>query len=240
MALIMSRVNNPNNINNEGTAELIQLNVEKSLERKLLAAKRIRNWVYKYTGGGLVIEADTATCELLKIPAIQYYNTHPTKQGLVRTNKSTDSTAKNTVQVRIRKAVKKIIDSKDLLNDITCVECETKAAPCDFGYHWIHNNCEKLTNDVIQILESDPTALHHYSDNTNVEHIPKYIGVNDISQKLNKKISKTFQNENNPRTTDHRQKETKLRKLEDELKIKEKAMKDNNGRYVRLETYIKR
>ncbi|CAC5414886.1 unnamed protein product [Mytilus coruscus] len=61
-------------------------------------------------------------------------------------------------------AVKKIVDSKDLLNDITCIKCKrpckTKAALCDFGSHWIHYNFEKLTND-IQIFKSVPTAVHH-------------------------------------------------------------------------------
>ena len=36
-----------------------------------------------------------------------------------------------------------------------------------------------------------------------------------------------------------RQKEIRLRKWEEELKIREKSMQDNNERTVRLESYIK-
>lgn len=78
------------------------LNIEKSLEKKLIAAKRIRNWAYEYTGGGMVIEADTATYELFKTVAIYYYNTYPSINGKAHTTTTTDNTSQSVVQLTVR------------------------------------------------------------------------------------------------------------------------------------------
>lgn len=57
---------NPNNSKQIQTKDkrCCELNIEKSLEKKLSAAKRVKNLKYKYTGGGIVAEADAATYEL--------------------------------------------------------------------------------------------------------------------------------------------------------------------------------
>jgi hypothetical protein len=47
-----------------------QLNLEKALEKKLIAVKSLN---YEYTGGGIVAEADVATYELLKTAAVYFY-----------------------------------------------------------------------------------------------------------------------------------------------------------------------
>ena len=49
------------------------LNIDKALKKKLDATKRQQNVLYKYTKGGLVITADAATFELLRIAANIYY-----------------------------------------------------------------------------------------------------------------------------------------------------------------------
>ena len=49
----MSRWQNPFYAMND-----YQLNLEKSLEKKLIAAKRVKSLNYKYTGGGIVVEVD--------------------------------------------------------------------------------------------------------------------------------------------------------------------------------------
>jgi len=78
------------------------LNIEKSLEKKLIAAKRIRNWTYEYTGGGIVVEADAATYELFKTVAIYYYNTYPSVNGKAHTTTTTDNTNQSVVQLTVR------------------------------------------------------------------------------------------------------------------------------------------
>jgi hypothetical protein len=53
--MAMSRWQNPNNAMND-----YQLNLEKALEKKLIAAKTVKILNYKYTGGGIVVEVDVA------------------------------------------------------------------------------------------------------------------------------------------------------------------------------------
>ena len=63
--MAMSRWQNPIYAMND-----YQLNLEKVLEKKLIAAKRVKSLNYEYTGGGIVAEADVATYELLKTAAV--------------------------------------------------------------------------------------------------------------------------------------------------------------------------
>jgi hypothetical protein len=49
------------------------LNIDKALKKKIDATKRQQNVLYEYTKGGLVITADAATFELLRIAANIYY-----------------------------------------------------------------------------------------------------------------------------------------------------------------------
>lgn len=78
------------------------LNVDKALKKKLDATKRQQNVLYEYTRGGLVITADAATFELLKIAANIYYENLPESLGKAYITQSTDSTQRNNVQTTIR------------------------------------------------------------------------------------------------------------------------------------------
>ena len=79
-----------------------QLNIEKSLLKKLEAAQRNKHLSYKRTHGGLVGIADTATCELLKSAAVIYYKNYPSEKGIANYNQTTDKTGKNEVQITVR------------------------------------------------------------------------------------------------------------------------------------------
>jgi hypothetical protein len=53
------------------------LKIDKALKKKLDATKRQQNVLYEYTKEGLVITADAATFELLRIAANIYYENFP-------------------------------------------------------------------------------------------------------------------------------------------------------------------
>ena len=53
------------------------------MEKKLLAAKRLSNLKYNYTGCGLVGTADAATFELIKLATLQLYIQYPSDKGSV-------------------------------------------------------------------------------------------------------------------------------------------------------------
>ena len=81
------------------------LNINKALKKKLKATQRNRTLQYKYTGGGIVITADAASFELLKMAAIAYYE-KPSSDGTpahIQTN--VDGTGRAVVQytIKIRK-----------------------------------------------------------------------------------------------------------------------------------------
>lgn len=50
-----------------------ELNLDRAIARKLQAAKRQANIIYKFTGGGITGEADAVSFELLKNALIYYY-----------------------------------------------------------------------------------------------------------------------------------------------------------------------
>ena len=95
---------NPNNSKQIQTKDkrCYELNIEKSLEKKLIAAKRVKNLKYEYTGGGIVAEADAATYELLKIAAIQYYKSYSKLNETAHITDITDNSGKSIVQNTIR------------------------------------------------------------------------------------------------------------------------------------------
>jgi len=78
------------------------LNIEKSLEKKLNAAKRVKNLSYEYTHGGIVATADCTTYELIKISAIHFYEQYPPENGMAQVIDTTDNTGRKIVQNTIR------------------------------------------------------------------------------------------------------------------------------------------
>ena len=111
----MSRWQNPFYAMND-----YQLNLEKSLEKKLIAAKRVKSLNYKYTGGGIVVEVDVAIYVLhytgggivvevdvaiyvlLKTAAVYFYQLYPDKDVKADITNVTDKTRKNIIQVTTR------------------------------------------------------------------------------------------------------------------------------------------
>ena len=79
-----------------------QLNLEKSLLKKLEAAQRNKHLSYKRTHGGIVGIADTATYELLKAAALKLYTNYPTGKGNANYTRTTDKTGNNEVQITVR------------------------------------------------------------------------------------------------------------------------------------------
>lgn len=78
-----------------------KLNLEKSLEKKLEASRRIRNFSYDFKDGGVVFEADVATYELFRLTALSFYNDiGPGRE--INMTKMTDCTGENVSQLTIR------------------------------------------------------------------------------------------------------------------------------------------
>ena len=74
---------------------------EKSLEKKLNAAKRAKNLSYEYPHGGVV--ADVATYQPIKISAIHFDEQYPPEKGVAHVVCTTDNTGRiigqNTIRV---------------------------------------------------------------------------------------------------------------------------------------------
>ena len=78
-----------------------ELNVDRDLLKKLEATRRSENLSFCYTDGGIVITADAATFELIKLASLEYYSQYPENQGIAKISKTTDKTKKNIVQYTI-------------------------------------------------------------------------------------------------------------------------------------------
>ena len=88
------------------------LNIEKSLVKKLKATKRATNISFMYKGGNVVVEADTASFELIKFAVIQFYSASIDCRE-VSLSKSVDakrtSVVKHTIRVQKRDLFSKFI-----------------------------------------------------------------------------------------------------------------------------------
>ena len=79
-----------------------ELNIGKTLEKKLLAAKRVKNLKYNYTDDGVVDTADAATFELIKHATLQLYSQYPSDKGSAHITFITDNSKQFHVQHTIR------------------------------------------------------------------------------------------------------------------------------------------
>lgn len=81
------------------------LNINKALQRKLEAAKREVNLEYTYTNGGIVIKADAATFELIKMATLEYYGQLQPTTGTASFHRVTDkggtAVVQNTIKVHL-------------------------------------------------------------------------------------------------------------------------------------------
>ena len=79
-----------------------ELNIEKSLCKKLAASKRVQHLNIEVKDGGTVLTADAAMFELVREAAVIYYKNYPQKFGQAKIETVTDSSKKNIVQHIIR------------------------------------------------------------------------------------------------------------------------------------------
>ena len=79
-----------------------ELNVEKSLAKKLQAAKRKTNIECITKGGGLVITADAATYELLNESMLLYFRGKSNTSDNINVSETYDKSGKNVVSRTIR------------------------------------------------------------------------------------------------------------------------------------------
>ena len=79
-----------------------ELNIEKTLEKKLLAAKRVTNIKYNNTACRVVGRADAATFELIKLVTVQLYSQWPSNKGSAHVTCITDNSKQFHVQHTIR------------------------------------------------------------------------------------------------------------------------------------------
>ena len=68
-----------------------RLNIAKALQKKLDATRRDQHVEYKLTNGGMVITADTATFELIRLASIHFYNSTQWSADEVNIRKHTDN-----------------------------------------------------------------------------------------------------------------------------------------------------
>ena len=97
------------NIENNRSSTLVstsskqyELNIDRSLSKKLTAAKRVQHLCIEEKDGGKVITADAATFELVKRAAIVLYTNYPNTNGQAKINECKDSTGRKVVQYTIR------------------------------------------------------------------------------------------------------------------------------------------
>jgi hypothetical protein len=67
-----------------------------------MAAKRVSNLQYKYTGCGVVGRADAATFEPIKLATLQLYSQYPSDKGSAHVTFITDNSKQFHVQHTIR------------------------------------------------------------------------------------------------------------------------------------------
>ena len=77
------------------------LNITRALGKKLEATNRNQRCEYKFTEDGIVITADTATFELIKIATLQYFEKYSEHKESVNIRNITDKSASTVVQYTI-------------------------------------------------------------------------------------------------------------------------------------------
>ena len=74
----------------DSTSMKYNLNITRALQKKLESTKRNQHVEYKYTSGGIVVTADTATFELIRIASIHYFESTQWNKDEIHIRKYTD------------------------------------------------------------------------------------------------------------------------------------------------------
>ena len=99
----LAKLNNTQNIIHEKILRRdYESNIEKTSEKKLVAAKRVKNLKYKYTDGGVVGTAGAVTLGLIKHATLQLYSQYPSGKGSAHITFITDNSKQFHVQYTIR------------------------------------------------------------------------------------------------------------------------------------------
>jgi hypothetical protein len=86
----------------DSTNKKYNLNITRALQKKLEATKRNQHVEYKYTSGGMVVTADTATFELISIASIHYFESTQWNTDVIHIRKYTDKSNSTVVQYTIK------------------------------------------------------------------------------------------------------------------------------------------
>ena len=86
----------------DSTSKNYNLSITRALQKKLEATKRNQHIEYKYTSGGMVVIADTATFELIRIASIHYFKSTQWNKNEIHIRKYTDKSNSTVVQYTIK------------------------------------------------------------------------------------------------------------------------------------------
>ena len=86
----------------DSTSMNYNLNITRALQKKLEATKRNQHVEYKYTSGGMVVTAGTATFELIRIASIHYFESTQGNKDVIHIRKYTDKSNSIVVQYTIK------------------------------------------------------------------------------------------------------------------------------------------
>jgi hypothetical protein len=86
----------------DSTSMKYNLNITRAIQKKLEATKRNQHVEYKYTSGGMVVTAGTATFELIRIASIHYFESTQGNKDVIHIRKYTDKSNSIVVQYTIK------------------------------------------------------------------------------------------------------------------------------------------
>jgi len=86
----------------DSTSKNYSLNITRALQKKLEATKRNQQVEYKYTSGGMIVTAYTATFELIRIASIHYFESTHWNKDEIHIRKYTDNSNSTVVQYTIK------------------------------------------------------------------------------------------------------------------------------------------
>jgi hypothetical protein len=86
----------------DSTNKKYNLNITRAIQKKLEATKRNQHVEYKYTSGGMVVTADTATFELISIASIHFFESTQWNTDVIHIRKYTDKSNSTVVQYTIK------------------------------------------------------------------------------------------------------------------------------------------
>ncbi|VDI64839.1 Hypothetical predicted protein [Mytilus galloprovincialis] len=156
------------------------LNLDKAISKKILAARREVHFAYEQTKGGLVGTVDAVTFELIKNAIPHYYENIMPDNRYAKTTDDQDRRGLTVNKVDLKRLNEKLEEelhklTNQLTQDLTpqdnntshrplnyndeaqCSKCnrnvQSRAIYCDKGHHWVHYRCIKLSDAEIEAAE---------------------------------------------------------------------------------------